>query len=173
MNLVEIASKIDESNLNSEQLKFATYNGKQFKFITRTRPKLNKKNRTTKEPTTFSVEIKSEFTASLGVNYQNEVNMIRESQGLSCDFEAKKAPGKHYAYGTNWLMEADNTPGKFYIALSKFENRTTTYLIDGVPATPEQIEDLKINYLPKSSSKPSPIEWKTYSIDSIESVEQV
>lgn len=163
MNLVEITSKIAESNLND----------KQFRFTTRTKPALNKKNRTTKEPTTFSVEIKSEFTASLGVNYQDEVNMVRESQGLSCDFEARKAPGKHYVNGTNWLMEADKTPGKFYIALSRFENRTTTYLIDGVPATPEQIEDLKINYLPKSSSTSNLVEWKTYSIDSIESVEQV
>jgi hypothetical protein len=163
MNLVEITSKIAESNLN----------GKQFKFTTRTKPSLNKKNRTTKEPTTFSVEIKSEFTASLGVNYQAEVNMVREAQGLSCDFKAQKTPGKHYVNGTNWLMEADKTPGKFYIALSRFENRTTTYLIDGVPATPEQIEDLKINYLPKSSSTSNLVEWKTYSIDNIESVEQV
>ena len=63
-------------------------------------------------------------------------------------------------------MEADKTPGKFYAALSKFEDRQTEYFIDGVLATPEQVEDLKTNYLPKPG-KPSLVEWRTYSIESI------
>ena len=139
---------------------------RRFRFETRTRPALTKKNRTTKEPTNFVVEIRSRFTASLGVNYEKEVNDLRESQGLARDFEAQKPSGKHYVNGTNWLMEADKTPGKFYAALSRFEGRETTYLIDGVPATPEQVQDLKANYLPKPGA-PSPVEWRTYSIDSI------
>ena len=139
---------------------------RRFRFETLTRPALTKKNRTTKEPTNFVVEIRSRFTASLGVNYENEVNAVREAQGLARDFEAQKPSGKHYVNGTNWLMEADKTPGRFYAALSRFEGRETTYLVDGVPATPEQVEDLKANYLPKPGA-PSPVEWRTYSIDSI------
>ena len=156
MTLPEIMFTIAESNPNCRR----------FTFETLTRPALTKKNRTTKEPTNFVVEIRSRFTASLGVNYENEVNAVRESQGLARDFEAQKPSGKHYVNGTNWLMEADKTPGRFYAALSRFEGRETTYLIDGVPATPEQIEDLKANYLPKPGV-PSPVEWRTYSIDSI------
>ena len=67
-------------------------------------------------------------------------------------------------------MEADATPGKFYAALSRFTDRKSVYLINGIPATPEQLEDLKANYLPKYSSKPSDkpvVEWKTYSIENI------
>ena len=156
MTLPEIMFTIAESNPNCRR----------FRFETLTRPALTKKNRTTKEPTNFVVEIRSRFTASLGVNYENEVNAVRESQGLARDFEAQKPSGKHYVNGTNWLMEADKTPGKFYAALSWFEGRETTYLIDGVPATPEQIQDLKANYLPKPGA-PSSVEWRTYSIDSI------
>ena len=156
MTLPEIMFTIAESNPDCRR----------FTFETLTRPALTKKNRTTKEPTNFVVEIRSRFTASLGVNYENEVNAVRESQGLARDFEAQKPSGKHYVNGTNWLMEADKTPGRFYAALSRFEGRETTYLIDGVPATPEQIEDLKANYLPKPGV-PSPVEWRTYSIDSI------
>lgn len=156
MNLAEIMYAIAEANPDC----------KRFRFETVTRPKLTKKNRTTKEPTNFVVEIKSSFTASLGVNYENEVNNLLESQGLERNFEAQKPTGKHYVQGTNWLMEADNMVGKFYAALSRFENRETVYLIDGAPATAEQIEDLKLNYLPKSGA-PSPVEWRTYSIESI------
>ena len=156
MTLPEIMFTIAESNPNCRR----------FMFETLTRPALTKKNRTTKEPTNFVVEIRSRFTASLGVNYEKEVNDLRESQGLARDFESQKPSGKHYVNGTNWLMEADKTPGKFYAALSRFEGRETTYLIDGVPATPEQVQDLKANYLPKPGT-PSPVEWRTYSIDSI------
>ena len=156
MTLPEIMFAIAESNPDCRR----------FRFETLTRPALTKKNRTTKEPTNFVVEIRSRFTASLGVNYEKEVNDLHESQGLARDFEAQKPSGKHYVNGTNWLMEADKTPGKFYAALSRFEGRETTYLIDGVPATPEQVQDLKANYLPKPGA-PSPVEWRTYLIDSI------
>jgi hypothetical protein len=156
MNLTEILFAIAESNPNC----------KRFRFETVTHPVLTKKNRTTKEPTNFTVEVRSQFIASLGVNYENEVNNLREAQGLARDFEAQKPTGKHYVRGTNWLMEADNTPGKFYAALSRFEGRITTYFINGVPATPEQLEDLRINYLPKPG-KPSLVQWRTYSIEGI------
>ena len=156
MTLPEIMFTIAESNPDCRR----------FTFETLTRPALTKKNRTTKEPTNFVVEIRSRFVASLGVNYEKEVNDLRESQGLARDFEAQKPSGKHYVNGTNWLMEADKTPGRFYAALSRFEGRETTYLVDGVEATPKQVEDLKANYLPKPGA-PSPVEWRTYSIDSI------
>ena len=156
MTMPEIMFAIAESNPDC----------KRFKFETRTTPALTKKSRATKEPTKFTVEIRSKFTACLGVNYEDEVNDVLEEAGKPRDFEAQKPSGKHYVNGTNWLMEADKTPGKFYAALSKFEGRQTEYLIDGVPATPEQVEDLKANYLSKPG-KPSLVEWRTYSVESI------
>lgn len=157
MNLTEIVFAIAESHPNC----------KRFTFKTVTHPTLTKKNRTTKEPTNFTVEVRSTFTASLGVNYENEVNNVLEANGKPRDFEAQKPSGKHYVKGTNWLMEADATPGKFYAALSRFADRKSTYYINGVEATSEQLADLKANYLPKSSGKPVLVEWKTYSIENI------
>ena len=161
MNMTDIILKVSTSNPNC----------KRFRFVVKTSPRLNKTNRTTKEPTNFSVEKQSEFIASIGVNYEDEVNNILESQGLARDYKAQKAPGKHYVNGTNYLMESDKTPGKFYIALSRFENSTTTYKIDGVVATPEQVENLKTNYLQKTT--PNLVPWRTYSIESIESIEEI
>lgn len=163
MNVSEVILAVSES----------TPDCKQFKFKTCTRPSLTKKNRTTKEPTNFTVEIHSEFTAALGVSYEKEVNDVLEAEGKPRNFDAQKASGKHYVNGTNWLMEADNTPGKFYIALSRFANRKTVYLIDGVEASPAQLEDLRVNYLPKSGGPKPKVEWKTYSIESITSIEAI
>lgn len=144
---------------------------KRFRFVCRTKPALTKKNRTTREPTTFEVEKTSTFTAALGVDYEKEVNDLLESEGHARDFEAKKPSGKHYVNGSNWLMESDKTPGKFYVAVSRVEDMRVVYAVDGVEATPEQVEDLKTNYLPKSSTGLVP--WFTYSAESVVSVEPV
>lgn len=160
MTLTEITFAIAESNPDC----------KRFKFTTRTIPYTRKTGRVSKLPLTSVVEKRSEFIASLGVNYEKEVNDILESQGKPRDFEAQKASGKHYVNGTNWLMEADKTPGKFYVALSRFAERKSKYYIDGVEATPTQLEDLKTNYFSEykkpAGDKPV-VEWQTYSIDSI------
>ena len=144
-----------------------------YAFEVRTAPALTKKNRTTKAPTTFTVEKRSTFTAVAGACYQDEVNKVRESQGLAKDFVAAPPSGKHYVDGSSWLMEADRTPGKFYAALSAFEDQHTEYYIDGVLATAEQVEDLKTNYLPKASPVTTPVTWRTYGIDGITKVEAV
>lgn len=162
MTLTEITLAVAESNPDK----------KVFRFKTCTRPALTKKNRTTKAPTDFTVEVHSTFFATLGVNYETEVNDMLEAEGKPRDFEAQKPSGKHYINGTNWLMEADATPGKFYVAMSRFANRTSKYMINGVEATPAQVEDLKLNYLPKYKVDPTKphVEWKTYSIESIVSI---
>jgi len=157
MKLTDIVFAIAESNPDC----------KQFRFATVTYPKLTKKNRTTKEPTNFTVEVRSSFIASIGVNYAAEVNQVLESQGKPADFTAQKPSGKHYINGTNWLMESDTVPGKFYVALSRFSDRRSEYFINGVPATPEQLADLRANYLPKPSANAPVVEWKTYGIESI------
>jgi len=160
MNMTEIVLQVLESNPNA----------KAFKFKTRTVPKLNKKSRADGTPTDFVVTVESEFKACLGVNYQDEVNQALVESGQQAGFQAQKPAGKHYVKGTNWLMEADKTPGKYYVALSRFSDRTTKYLVDGVEADAEKVADLKANYLPKSGPAPL-VEWKTYSVDSIVSAE--
>lgn len=153
-----------------EQLKAAIeprLDSKKFKLVVLTEPKLNKKNRTTKEPTTFSVKKRTTFEAVLGASYEQ----LLESKGLTRP-ESTRPQTKRYVGDSNWLMQSETDPNQYYVALSGVENSTTEYLIDGTVATPEQVEDLKANYLPKPGA-PSPVCWLTYKIESIESIEPV
>jgi hypothetical protein len=136
-------------------------------FETVTEPKLTKKNRTTKEPTNFVVTIHATFSAMLGISYENAVNNAKERNGEARDFEAQKPFGKHYVEGSKYLMQSDKDESKYYLALDKVGGVKKTYLINGREATPEEIEDLKVNYLPKPSSHPYGITWRTYGIEGI------
>lgn len=142
-------------------------NGAFYGFETLTTPHLTKKNRTTKEPTNFTVQIRSTFSAMLGVSYENAVNNAKERRGEERDFVAQKPSGKHYVGGSKWLMEADKVEGKFYIAVDKVGGVKRTYLIDGREATEAEIEDLKANYLDKPSANPYGVTWRTYGVESI------
>lgn len=144
-----------------------------FLFETLTTPKLTKKNRTTKAPTDFTVQIRSRFRADLGVDYENEVNNVLEFEGKPRDFRAQAPSGKHYVTGSNWLMQADSDPEKYYVALSSVSDKTTEYLIDGRVATPAEVADLQINYLPAQSGKPVLVPWRTYSVESIQSMVRI
>ena len=142
-------------------------NGAFYGFETLTTPHLTKKNRTTKEPTDFTVQIHSRFSAMLGVCYENAVNNARERNGEERDFVAQKPFGKHYVEGSRWLMEADKTAGKFYVAMDKVGGVSRTYLINGRVATDAEVEDLKANYLDKPSANPNGVTWRTYGVESI------
>jgi len=161
MTITEIVLKVQKSNPDRET----------FAFKTLTKPALTKKSRATKKPTDFVVTVESTFKAKLGADYTEEMNAALAKEGRPADFVAQKPAGKHYVNGTNWLMESDTTPGKFYVALSRFSDRTTKYLIDGKEATPEQVTDLKVNYLPKAPEKPCLVPWRTYGLDSLVAVE--
>ena len=134
---------------------------------TMTTPKLTKKNRTTKEPTDFVVHIHAKFSCMLGISYENAVNNRREKMGEERNFEAQKPTGKHYIEGSNMILQADNNPEKFYLAVDKVGGVKRTYLINGREATAEEVEDLKENYLPKSTPHPYGITWRTYGIEGI------
>jgi hypothetical protein len=64
-------------------------------------------------------------------------------------------------------LQSDKDENKYYLAVDKVGGVKRTYLINGVEATPEQIEDLKENYLPKSKPHPYGITWRTYGIEGI------
>ena len=145
-------------------------NGAFYGFQTRTTPRLTKKNRTTKAPTDFTVEILSSFSAMLGVNYENCVNNAKERNGEARDFVAQKPNGKHYVDGSRWLMAADKDESKFYVAVDKVGGVKRTFLINGRVATDEEVADLKENYLDKPHANPYGVTWRTYGVESIVSV---
>ena len=142
-------------------------NGAFYGFETLTTPRLTKKNRTTKKPTDFTVQIHATFSAMLGVCYENAVNNAKERAGEERDFVAQKPFGKHYVGDSRWLMEADKQDGRFYVAMDKVGGVKRTYLINGREATPEEVEDLKANYLDKPSANAYGVTWRTYGVESI------
>lgn len=161
MTKTELINAIEGMNRNK---------GAFYGFETLTKPKLNKKNRTTKEPTNFEVTIHATFSAMVGISYENAVNNAKERNGEVRDFEAQKPFGKHYVEGSDYILQADKDENKFYIALDKVGGVKKTFFINGREATPEEVENLKENYLPKSSPHPYGITWRTYGVESILSV---
>jgi len=161
MELNELINTIANLNRN---------NGAFYGFETLTTPHLTKKNRTTKEPTTFVVTIRATFSAMLGVSYENAVNNALERKGEERTFEAQKPFGKHYVGDSKWLMTDDKTESKFYLALDCVGGVKKTFYIDGREATEAEIADLKENYLDKPSANNNGVKWRTYSTESILSV---
>ena len=145
-------------------------NGSFYGFETLTYPRLTKKNRTTKAPTTFKVSIRATFSAMLGVNYENAVNNALERKGEERDFVAQKPFGKHYVGDSRWLMAADADETKHYVAVDCVGGVKKTFYIDGREATAEEIVDLKENYLDKPRANPNGVKWRTYATESILSV---
>lgn len=139
-------------------------------FTTLTHPKMNKKSRANGEPwTKGDVTIQASFSAKLGVNYENCVNNAKERLGEARDFEATKPFGKHYVEGSKYVMEADKTPGKFYVALDAVGGAEKTIFVGDRPATEEEVVDLKANFFPtpSASSNNYGVTWRTYGVDSI------
>lgn len=140
-------------------------------FTTVTHPKMNKKSRATGEAwTKGEVTIQASFSAKLGVNYENCVNNAKERLGEARDFVAAKPFGKHYVEGSNYVMEADKTPGKFYVAVDAVGGADKTIFVGDRPATEEEIVDLKANFFPKPSANPYGVTWRTYGVESIKEI---
>ena len=158
MNLEEVINAINTLN---------RHGGAFYGFETITSPKLLKKSRATGEPTNFTVQIHATFSAMIGISYENAVNNARERNGEARDFEAQKPFGKHYVEGSRYLMQADKDPNKYYLAIDKVGGMKKIFLIDGREASPEEIENLKANYLPKPSADKNGVSWRTYGIESI------
>lgn len=157
MDMTQMVLAVSQSNPDEAE----------FVFETLTAPKLTKKSRATGEPTAFRLEIRSRFRARLGADYSAKVNEALAAKGEPADFEARKPSGKHYVNGTNWLMESDKTPGRFYVALSGISGKSDEYLVDGVPAGEDRIADLKANYMSKRPAEAPLVEWRTYSLESV------
>ena len=102
MNLAEITAAV--ANL-------ARPNGAFYGFTTVTSPKLTKKSRATGEPTNFTVQIVSTFSAMLGVSYENAVNNAKERAGEALRKSILTDPlGKR-------INTKDNTPTVVHIEM--------------------------------------------------------
>lgn len=93
-----------------------------------------------------------QYQMLLNANYQNMVNNQREREGKEANFEAKENWFKKVNDGFNGSIVCNkNNENSYYLLFACNDSKTKKYFIDGVEATPEQIETIK-QFKPKSNS---------------------
>ena len=118
-----------------------------------TEPKMTVKHRVTGLPCKYSKVYKvQKITACIGFDYENVVNGRREKEGLDRDFSAGELKGRHHV--TRTILESDKDAGQFYMQLFFFRKDFQTFSVyingaDGEEITGNDLDDLKIGFLPK------------------------
>lgn len=164
------------------------FSGKGTKFatmLTVTRPKLNKKNRDTKEPCPFAmgVERRALRNVQIGANYQNSVNNQRQREDNETEFNAQALWGGKGIRDTTYTIKHIET-GKRYFAVKPASDADT-----GIAVAPKSDEwrdvatgkvvsfDAVKPYLPPVSEQPATqetdkmVSWRTIGVDSIVSIQ--
>ena len=88
----------------------------------------------------------------LGVDYQNTVNRHLAKNGLEANYQSEAPKGKkHY---NAFFYQSLNDENVFYLKIGIYPNTITNsmYFVDGQPATPAQIEQIKTFLQPKSNN---------------------
>lgn len=120
-------------------------------IITNTEPRMRKTNnplfgRVRKQTTVNHVVV--------GVSYENSVNNKSERVGGGEHIEAEKPNGKTWVI-PNLILKADKDENQLYLRVT--ERKTTTresfYLVDGRPATEEEVAIIKENLQGGAPSK--------------------
>lgn len=93
-----------------------------------------------------------QYRMLLNANYQNMVNNQREREGKEANFEAKENWFKKVNDGFNGSIVCNKSnENSYYLLFACDDSKTEKYFIDGVEATPQQIETIK-QFRPKPSS---------------------
>lgn len=122
-----------------------------------TTPKMNKGGRGGVEPNPlYNRDVQKHTIYSnirLGIDY-NRVNeaKIERAGGEKSDWKGEAPKGMHRF--NDYLYQSDNDNDQFYLNVLFFGNTKEeySYSIDGVPATPEQVETIKAYLTSKGSS---------------------
>jgi hypothetical protein len=117
-------------------------------IVTETTPKMRKTN----NPFFGRVTKVSKISAQLNTNYTQKVNNQRGREGSSTDFQAKAnwhEPVTDMYNGCISRHKKDTS--KLYLNYVEMEKKTA-YLLDGFPATPEQLKAI-FAFFPASAKK--------------------
>lgn len=143
---------MEKTNI-SKQIEIVSANLKAGQFgytiTTATEPKMNK----TGNPFFGRVQKISVYeNAMLGCSYENIVNNRREGEGSNPDFEAQAPKGK--LIFNRFFYQSLKDESTFYLKIIFYKSQTrveSSYLVDGRPATTDEINALKA-FMPKPSS---------------------
>lgn len=130
----------------SQELKAGQFG---YTIITATEPRMNK----TGNPFIDRVKKVSVYkNAMLGCSYENVVNARRENEGKSADFDAQAPKGK--TIFNKFFYQSIKELSTFYLKIIFYKSQTrveSSYLVDGRPATDQEIQEIK-TFMPKPSS---------------------
>ncbi len=147
--------KMQNENLNFDELKAKLGNKSLFaSIITETDPRMRKTN----NPLNGRVVKRTTSVIQLGNNYQSAIeNRTEKLNGEKADYVAEKPKGKTFVKGyENLVLQSDKDPSQKY--LRTYYNMANSdpkveYLVDGKPATDEELETIKSFLPPKAPSK--------------------
>lgn len=88
----------------------------------------------------------------LGVDYQNTVNRHLAKNGLEANYQSEAPKGKKHFNA--FFYQSLNDEDVFYLKIGIYPNTiiSSMYFLDGQPATPAQIEQIKTFLQAKSSN---------------------
>jgi len=149
---------------------------------TETIPDMVKKDRITKEPNPWSGRVtkQSRVNGIVGAwNYTNSVNNQRVRESNAETVAEVEAVPEFTAEPRSWGERLPNTGlvkhgENYYVEIKVQRAIETTYMVDGRPATSEELSDIK-RYLPQKTEGTrqeveKPVILRDYKVDSIKSV---
>jgi len=149
---------------------------------TETIPDMVKKNRVTKEPNPWIGRVKkqSRVNGIVGAwNYSNAVNNQRVRESDAETVAEVEAIPEFTAEPRSWGERLPNTGlvkhgENYYVEIKVQRAIETTYMVDGQPATSEELSDIK-QYLPQKKegtrqNVENPIILRDYNVGSIKAV---
>lgn len=120
-----------------------------YTIITATEPKMNKTNNVyygrVKKISVYK-------NAMIGCSYENVINTRREAEGKAADFDAQAPKGK--TFFNKFFYQSIKEPETFYLKIIFYKTQTrveSAYLVDGRPATDQEIQEIK-GFMPKPAS---------------------
>ena len=120
-----------------------------YEIVTATEPKMNK---TSNVYYGRVKKISVYKNAMIGCSYGNVVNARRESEGKATDFEAQAPKGK--TFFNKFFYQNTKDIETFYLKIIFYKSQTrveSSFLVDGRPATDQEIQEIK-GFMPKPSS---------------------
>lgn len=133
-----------------------------YRVVTLTEPAMNKGGKMGVAPNPLygrTAKLTTYYNMLLGADYGNNVNLEREREGKPTDFVSGSQRGTHYFDA--FFNESDKEIGAYYLKMGYRRNGSKTsfvYLVDGRPATEDEIRTIEYYLKPKSDNKSQGVE---------------
>lgn len=156
MNTATISTITPDHLLEAKKCTFG------YRVVTLTEPAMNKGGRMGVAPNPLygrATKLTTYYNLLLGADYENNVNLEREREGKPTDFVSGSQRGTHFFDA--FFNESDREIGTYYLKMGYRRNGSKAsfvYLVDGRPATEDEICTIEYYLKPKSDNKSQGVE---------------